>query len=305
MDGMLRQLNLIPFLVIPFATLSFAVSHDIVNIKWLEVGEREVPPAITETFEIKSAHTKKTYLVHVQLPGNYTETDATYPAVYSVGSAPFPDNYDDILPPLQKRSHLPDVIVIGVQPLRKQQSPQMNFLQSRGTGDAARWADDLTLSVQQYTNSPKSGGHAADFVAFFQNELIPKIEAAYRVIPGDRCLVGNAIGGVFAIETALTHPELFSKYLALGPPAQWGDSGPVRLAHEKMRTNLDPDVRLFIAMGALETKAYLAGFDGLRKAFDSGKREHFQVRMELMSGRTNDSMVVPAAQQGLLYLYRN
>lgn len=305
MGNMLRQLNLIPFLVIPIATITFALSHDIVNIKWLEFGEREVPPAIVETFEIASAHTKKSYVVHVHLPGNYNETDAAYPVIYSVGSTPFPSQYEAILPPLQQRSQLPDIIVVAVEPLRKRQSPQMNFIQSRGTGDATRWADDLTLSVQEYANAPKTGGYAADFIAFFEKELFLKIESQYRVAPGDRCLAGHAVGGVFAIETALTRPELFSKYLALGPVAQWGNFSPVRLANEKIRMGFDPDVRLFVATGALETKAYLAGFDGLRKAFDSGSRKKFQVRMELMSGRVNDSIVVPGTQQGLLYLYRN
>jgi len=302
---MLRQLNLLPLLVIPIATLSFVVSHDIVNLSWLEFGEREVLPPITESFDLVAAGSGRSYEIVVQLPGDYKQTTVTYPVIYVVAPSPFLDDYDAILVPLLKRSQIPDVIVVSVNPAQVQATGLRGGFAGRGGSESNRWADDLTLGVQEFANASPRGGNAAALVAFFERELIPKIEAEYRVTPGDRCIAGRGLGGIFAIETALTRPELFSKYLALAPAAQWGDFHVARLADEKMRIPFDPNVRLYIAAAADDTSTYVIGFHRLRKALDSGTRVNFQVHAELMSGRNHNSVVVPGAQQGLLYLYRN
>lgn len=286
---MLRQLNLLPLLVIPIATVSFVVSHDIVNFAWLEFGEREVPPPISEAFEIASTNTGKSYAIHVQLPGDYHETTATYPVIYAVAPSPFPEGQARILAPLQKRSRVPDLVVVSISPV--------------GHSRAARWTDDLTLNVHQYLNAEPEGGKASAFVAFFEHELFPKIETQYRVTPGDRCLAGHGVGGLFVVETAFTRPELFAKYLALAPAGQWSNYRAVRMAEEKMRMSFDPNIRMFIAGGSDDTSRYVSAFDGLHKALDTRNRVHFKVRTEMMAGRSHDSVVVPGAQKGLVYLY--
>ncbi len=301
---MLRQLNLLPLLVIPIATLYFATSHDIVNLSWLEFGEREVLPPITETFEIVSTNTGKSYEILVQLPGDYKETTAHYPVIYVVAPSPFPEGYKAVLEPLLKRSQIPDPIVVSIGSASLG-GGRVAFGGGRGAAAAARWSDDLTLGVQSYINSKSTGGKAAAFVSFFEQELIPKIETQYRVAPGDRCLAGHSVGAVFVIETALTRPDLFSKYLALAPSAQWADYNVVRLANEKMRMEFDPNIRLYIAAAGDDTTTYIIGFDRLKKALDSRERMNFKVQTELLSGRDHDAVVVPGAQQGLLYLYQN
>lgn len=301
---MLRQLNLLPLLVIPIATVSFVVSHDIVNLSWLEFGEREVPPPITETFEMASSHTGKSYSIYVQLPGDYNATTSRYPVIYVVAPSPFPNGYNEVLIPLLKRSKIPDLIVVSVSPAREGRGRGGPF-SGRGAGRSARWADDLSLGIQDYVNAESAGGKASVFVAFLGEELFQRIDEQYRTIPGDRCLAGHSMGGLFAIETALTHGTLFSKYLALAPAAQWANYSVARLANEKMRMGYDPDIRLFIAAAENDTSTYVIGFERLSKTLDMRKRMNFHLRTELMEGYDHNSIVVPAAQDGLVYLYGN
>lgn len=303
---MLRQLNLLPLLVIPIATLYFVTSHDIVNLSWMEFNEREVLPPIAETFDIASTNTGKSYEIVVQLPGDYKQNTATYPVIYVVAPSPFLEGHETILAPLLRRSQIPDLIVVSIS---LSQGPgggsARPFGRGRGAAAIASWSDDLTLGVQSYVNSRSVGGKATAFVSFLEQELIPKIETQYRTTPGDRCLAGHGVGAVFTIETALTHPELFSKYMALAPTAQWADYNPVRLANEKMRMEFDPSIRLYIAAGGDDTTTYIIGFDRLKKALDSRERVNFKVQTELLAGRDHDAVIVPGAQQGLLYLYQN
>ena len=47
-------------------------------------------------------------------------------------------------------------------------------------------------------------------------ELIPKIEGQYRTQPF-RIFAGHSLGGLFAVHTMLTRPDLFNAYIAVSP----------------------------------------------------------------------------------------
>jgi hypothetical protein len=95
---------------------------------------------------------------------------------------------------------------------------------------------DLTGPTRVASDSaiaPRVGGSAA-FRGFIQDELIPTIEARYRVTE-ERGIVGESLAGLFIVETFLADPMLFQHYVALDPSLWWNggavvDSAPARLA---------------------------------------------------------------------------
>jgi predicted alpha/beta superfamily hydrolase len=81
--------------------------------------------------------------------------------------------------------------------------------------------------------APRVGGSAA-FRRFVGEELVPVIEARYRVTD-ERAIVGESLAGLFVLETFLDEPALFRHYVALDPSVWWNggavvDSAPARLA---------------------------------------------------------------------------
>ena len=58
---------------------------------------------------------------------------------------------------------------------------------------------------------------AADFVRFFQQELIPFVENNYRTSKKDRTLFGHSLGGQFTLFTLLTATDTFENYIASAP----------------------------------------------------------------------------------------
>jgi hypothetical protein len=108
------------------------------------------------------------------------------------------------------------VIIVGIP----------NTERRRDLTGPTRFASDSAIA-------PRVGGSAA-FRRFIRDELIPAIEARYRVTE-ERGIVGESLAGLFIVETFLVDPALFKHYVALDPSLWWNgggvvDSAPGRLA---------------------------------------------------------------------------
>jgi len=58
---------------------------------------------------------------------------------------------------------------------------------------------------------------AADFVEFFQHELIPFVEENYRTSKEERTLFGHSLGGHFTLYMLLNEPATFENYIVCAP----------------------------------------------------------------------------------------
>lgn len=66
-------------------------------------------------------------------------------------------------------------------------------------------------------------GKADRFIQFFQQELIPQINAKYRT-SDKRILIGESFGGLFAAHTLLTQPDVFTDYLIIDATSLWDNN---------------------------------------------------------------------------------
>lgn len=63
-------------------------------------------------------------------------------------------------------------------------------------------------------------GNAKQFRKFLESELIPAIDIAYRTSQ-KRVLIGESFGGLFAADTLLNSPSVFTDYLIIDPTSLW------------------------------------------------------------------------------------
>jgi predicted alpha/beta superfamily hydrolase len=68
----------------------------------------------------------------------------------------------------------------------------------------------------------RTSGGGSDFMDFMEKELIPYVESNYPVT-GYRTFVGHSFGGLAAIYSLLSRPQLFSNYVAIDPSLWWDD----------------------------------------------------------------------------------
>jgi predicted alpha/beta superfamily hydrolase len=134
---------------------------------------------------------------------------------------------------LARNARMPEMIVVGVT-----------------NTDRTR---DLTptrverLPDNPNTRFPTSGG-ADKFLKFIETELIPLVESKYRTQPF-RVLAGHSFGGLFALHTMFTRPELFNSYIAVSPSLQWDNFLLVDRAKEFFKARREYGRTLFTSLG--------------------------------------------------------
>lgn len=185
-----------------------------------------------EQFRLSSELLDRDFHILIRLPRSYGETDRHYPmALLLDGGILFP-----MLAPYQLMMEVQgsadEVIVVGVS------YGGLGFANGnlRGTDFTAPSPDP----EREYF------GGATAYQEFLATELLPMLRSAYRIDEKQTLLLGQSLGGQFAIHAALTRPELFSTYVAVNPAL-----------HANLAYFLDPEglasegrTRLFVAMGS-------------------------------------------------------
>ncbi len=83
----------------------------------------------------------------------------------------------------------------------------------------SRRMQDYTPAGDPDPNVPAGAkvGGADAFLTFLGDELIPAIDADYRIDPARRTLTGYSLGGLFTLHALFHRPDLFARYAAASP----------------------------------------------------------------------------------------
>jgi predicted alpha/beta superfamily hydrolase len=157
-----------------------------------------------DTFVMSSGLIGRDFHVLVRLPRSYSESDRNYPMVLLLdGGILFP-----MLAPYQlmmeAEGSADELIVVGVS------------YGGLGFSNGNYRSTDYTAPSDQV----EYFGGAALYQSFLASELLPRLEREYRIDASQRVVLGQSLGGQFAIHSALTRPELFSTFIAVNPALQ-------------------------------------------------------------------------------------
>jgi predicted alpha/beta superfamily hydrolase len=239
----------------------------------------------TEKREITSKKIAQSYELLISLPDGYATSGKRYPVLYVLDGWHFP-----LMAFLQNNNQfserMPPVIMVNI---------------SHGDLD---WPHVRPLRAHDFTptqisDEPGSGGAAA-FLDFFEHELIPYVDDAYRTDKSDRTLLGHSYGGVFAIYALEQRPSLFQRIVAASPAL-----APFREALfsvEKLK-NMKSPVRLDLSAGdqddvTTETRDF---YDVLNKI----KPEKLEYRLTIYKGENHNSVRLSSFPSGLYWVYQS
>ena len=254
----------------------------------------------TESFVVRSSVEQREFEIMVALPRRYAESDARYPVLYVLdANGIFPIAVETVrflmFEPLREE---PIVVGIGYPVGLYWNTLGHRFRDFTPTIDARKTQE---VGAQFGFSSQGSGGAEA-FLRWLADELMPAVEARYRIDATRRALHGYSLGGLFATYVLFKQPELFQSYL-IGAPGLWWDSAvgwKLEQAYATAHTELR--ARVFLTVGKLD-QPHVRIIEQLDKRFQSRKYAGLTWRTEYFENETHDSVIPLTLTRGLRWLY--
>lgn len=188
----------------------------------------------TETLVIKSQVLGEDRTILVRTPPNYARGGGErFPVLYMTDGDAHIQHTSATLAFLARNGRIPEMIVVGITNTDRTRDLSPTHVAQAPDNPNARF--------------PTSGG-ADKFLKFIETELIPQIESKYRTQPY-RALAGHSLGGLFAVHTMLSRPELFNSYIAVSPSLQWDNFVLIERAKEFFKGTKGKNRTLFVTLG--------------------------------------------------------
>jgi predicted alpha/beta superfamily hydrolase len=187
---------------------------------------------------------ERPYLVAV--PDSYAQaTDRRYPVLYVLDGPGQGGHTARTAAALAAEGVMPEVMLVAVPNL----------------SDETRARDLTPPGLHQDHEKPDSPlGRGDVFLAFLRDELIPKVERAYRTARF-RMLAGHSRSGVFVVYSLIAEPALFDARFAHSAPVWREDEALVKRLETFLSASPELKGDLFLSVGGAETERMRAGLD--------------------------------------------
>lgn len=228
------------------------------------------------------------YQLSVGLPASYgKETTRRYPVVYVTDGYWDFEKLDAIRGALVFDKVVPEFIIVGLG----YAGESLDYGTLRG------WE----LSPVPLGDDPKTG-HAAEFLATIETEIIPFVEREYRADPAHRVLAGASLGGLFTLYAMYSEPDLFSAWVAVTPAVALNDDWLLDYEQKFARDGGRLRGRLFVSMGENESPGYLSAIlrYNSRMAAHGDPDLHYQFR--IIDGERHAGMQLESYTRGLRFV---
>ena len=261
----------------------------------------------TEVRTLRSSVVNQDYLISVALPFHYDERpEKTYPVIYVLDANLFFGMVTDMVRAMNVRvpfcNELPDAIIVGIgypadDSLAAIHTQVMHFRMRDLTPEREEGAEQF---IQEHfpVPSPAASGGAGNFLQFIDQELVPLIEAKYRVDAADRTLMGHSWGGLFALYGLFHLPSLFQRYVVVSPDLNFDYEQKYADQHDSL------PVRMYLATGESELdEKGLSHFNAFISTLESRQYTGFTLTHQIIPNCTHCAVVAPAFQAGLVAVF--
>ncbi len=219
----------------------------------------------------------------VQTPKGYQQGTQKYPVIYLLDGEAHIKHVSGLIEFLARNQQMPEAIVVAIT-----------------NTDRTR---DFTPKLSAKDDRFPTAGGADNFLSFISTEVMPLIESKYRTQPY-KVLIGHSFGGLLAMHSQLTKPELFNAYITISPSAWWDNKILAKQAKEKLEGK--DTYKSFVYMTlANESGKTLAGAWEITAALEQYAPEDFEWHFERMPEETHGSVHHISTYKGLKTLYKD
>ncbi len=248
----------------------------------------------TEVRPLARSANGRRYQLTIGLPDSYQDDpERHYPVLYLCDGYWDFDLVRSIAANLEADKAIPDIIVVGLG----YPGDDPNY------GRMRRW--DLTPVPAHYDGAVFDGpsGHAQEFLAVIEHQIIPLMERDYRADPAYRVLAGSSLGGLFTLYAMFARPGLFTAYVAASPVAEWDDDWLLGFENRFHDSGQPLGARLFVTGAEKEFPEILAG----AKRFDARIRQRaypgLAYRFRVIDGERHAGTKAESYTRGLRFAF--
>jgi predicted alpha/beta superfamily hydrolase len=210
-------------------TLGVLISVLIMTLLLGSCTEEEFNPNLTREFTIPSASLGASYKIKVGLPENYQATEK-YASIYVLDGD---ENFD--------------LVANQCQQISSHYGTQNAVVVSIGYGR------DRNIDYTPTKVSTDTGG-GAEFLAFIESELIPRMERDFSIdtARSSRVILGHSYGGLFGACVFAVNNKLFGNYLLLSPSIWFDNEVSLLLEMDNRTANKNRHQLVFLGLGEAE-----------------------------------------------------
>jgi predicted alpha/beta superfamily hydrolase len=228
------------------------------------------------------------YQLSIGLPASYAkETGRRYPVVYVTDGYWDFQKLDAIRGGLVFDKVVPEFIIVGLG----YAGENLDY------GRLRAWE----LSPVAFGGGPDTG-HAADFLATIETEIIPFVEREYRADPAHRVLAGASLGGLFTLYAMYSKPALFSAWVAVTPAVAVNDGWLLGYEQKFAQAGGELEGRLFASMGENENPGFLASILQYNSRVASRHYPHLAYQFRIIDGERHAGMQMESYTRGLRFV---
>lgn len=171
--------------------------------------------------------------------------------------------------------------------------------------------DRALVGSVNYGNTPETTPGGADrFLAFLEDELDPLIRSRYPVTDRPAGILGNSYGGTFTSYAFLRQSRLFNRYWIGSPGLFTTKTDWLGRLEAAAAGRLVHDTRMFLSFGELEAWGAVPFYEDMGRNFGRltnwlarHPNPQLEVRSKFYPSHTHTTVVLPAMNDALLYLY--
>ena len=263
----------------------------------------------TETRTVHSKILGQDLELYVKLPWTYAQSDKVYPVLFSLdGNRSFPLYSTMSLIFETPGRTTEEILIAGVgyqlDPDRLRGLAQWAAWRTRDLipvpdeGTDRYWNKTLSALLGGEDQNVRSGG-APRFLQSLREEIVPFVEANYRISSANRGLAGYSYGGLFVLYTLFHAPEVFTRYFA-GSPTMEDYLFEYEEGYASQHTDLE--ARLFITAGGNESDL-LEPVQRMLTRLQSRGYPKLQVLSHVFEGEGHSSAYAASVSRALCMLY--
>lgn len=263
----------------------------------------------TEVRMISSATVDHEFRITVALPYEYASSNETHPVFYVLDANGVFGLVTDTIRILQLSGELPELIVVGIgYPVDDFRETLDLRARDYTPTENREWFD---RDSERRPNAVYLGtGGAVNFLRFIRAELMPMVQANYRVDPEDRAIGGGSFGGLFALYTLYHHPDTFKRYLIASPSIWWDDTITFTYEANYAANNSDLPAKIFMSVGLLEeaedsddSSRMVTNMQKLARTLRGRGYDSLELETCIFEDETHLSVIPAAISRGLRVIY--